>query len=179
MIVRRALPALLAVFALAGLAACGSSSKPSSAAGTSSSAKTPVDLGTPLTNKGTKDISSAAAQTVSIELDDNYFAPTFIKAKPGATVTVDLRNEGKSEHSFTVDGTSVNKTMPPDSKASVTVTVPQNGALEFHCRFHGSLGMDGAFFTQTGATVMNASNGAGAATTTIPSGGGGYGGYGG
>jgi plastocyanin len=35
----------------------------------------------------------------------------------------------------------------------VTVTLPDEGAVEFHCRFHGAQGMKGAFYFNEGDTV--------------------------
>jgi plastocyanin len=167
---RRLVTASIVLAALVGLAACGSSSK-SSGAGSGSSGALPVKLGSAVTNKGTKDISTAGAPTLELELDDNYFKPTFIKAKPGSVVTVELKNEGSNEHTFTVDGTTIDRDMKPDSSASVQVHIPTSGALAFHCKFHGSAGMQGAFFTKAGAAVTNMSG-----TPTTASGGGGYGG---
>jgi plastocyanin len=162
--------------ALAGLAACGSSSKSAGTSGGSgSSGAQPVKLGSAVTNKGTTDISTASMPTLELTLNDNYFKPTFIKAKPGSTVTVALKNDGSNEHTFTIDGTSVDRDMKPGSSASVQVSIPMNGALAFHCKFHGSAGMQGAFFTKTGAAATNVSG----TPTTASSGGGGYGGYGG
>lgn len=170
MATRRLVMLLVPLALVMGLAACGSSNKNSSngSSGGNSSA-TPVDLGTPLTNKGSKDLGSSMAATLELEADDNYFKPTFIKAAAGAKVTVELKNEGAAVHTFTIDGTSVDKELQPDSTASVEVTVPSNGALEFHCKFHGSLGMKGAFYTKSGESVTNASaasTGATGATTT-------------
>jgi plastocyanin len=176
---RHVVTASIVLAALVGLAACGSSSK-SSGAGSSGSGSSgasgaqPVKLGSAVTNKGTKDISTAGVPTLELELDDNYFKPTFIKAKPGSAVTVELKNEGSNEHTFTVDGTTIDRDMKAGSSASVQVQIPTSGALAFHCKFHGSAGMQGAFFTKTGAAVNNMSG-----TPTTASSGGGYGGYGG
>ena len=138
------------------------------------SAKTtkPVTLDGKVNNKGTKDISKKKFTSLEIEADDFYFSPTFIKAKPGSTVTVQLKSEGSNEHTFTIDGSTIDQDMKPGSSASVHVTIPANGALAFHCKFHGSAGMQGAFFTKTGAAVTNMSG----TPTTASSGGGGYGG---
>ena len=169
----RLVTASIVLAALVGLAACGSSSKSSGSGSSGSSGAQPVKLGSTVTNKGTKDISAASAPTLELELDDNYFKPTFIKAKPGSTVTVELKSEGSNEHTFTIDGSTIDQDMKPGSSASVHVTIPANGAIAFHCKFHGSAGMQGAFFTKTGAAVTNMS---GTPTTASSGGGGGYGG---
>ena len=71
-----------------------------------------------VTNHGSKDIGTATK--VSIELDDLYFAATFIKAAPGAAVQISLKNNG-------------------------TVALPASGALAFYCSIHRGSGMQGAF----------------------------------
>jgi predicted lipoprotein with Yx(FWY)xxD motif len=116
------------------------------------STKAPVQLTGKVTNKGTK---TAKGGKISIEADDEYFSPTFVKAKPGTTLTVALKNDGKMEHTFTIAGQAVNVDLQPGAKATATVTVPADGALEFFCEFHGELGMRGAIFTSAGQTVTN------------------------
>ncbi len=77
----------LTVACVLAFAACGSSGKSSSGGG-----QAPVALSGRLNNHGMKDVSAQAAPTIEIEADDFYFNPTFIKAKPGTTVTVELKN---------------------------------------------------------------------------------------
>jgi predicted lipoprotein with Yx(FWY)xxD motif len=130
-------------------------------------AKAPVQLSGKFNNKGTK---TARNDKIAIEVDDYYFEPTFIKATPGSTLTVSLKNEGKMEHTFTVPGQPVDVDLQPDARGTATVTVPADGALVFFCRFHGpngtdgDLGMQGAVFTKAGQSVENAAN---AATPTV------------
>jgi plastocyanin len=116
--------------------------------------KPPVTLQGKVTNKGTTTVKKGK---VSVEIDDFYFKSTFLKAKPGTTVTVSLKNEGNTQHTFTIDALGVDQTLNPDQKATVTVTLPASGATNFYCRFHGptatNQGMQGAFFSQKGETV--------------------------
>lgn len=140
--------------------------------GTSSSSSTgsaPVALSGTVNDHGTKE----AGDEVKVELDDFYFGPTFIKAKPGATVKVELENEGSSPHTFTIDGTSVDVTLQPGKEQDVSVPLPSSGAVRFYCKFHASQGMQGAFFFNAGDTV----GGGGAAPSGSSSGddGGAYG----
>ena len=106
-----------------------------------------------------------------MEFDDNYFSPTFIKAEPGATITVELSNEGDDPHTFTLDDGSVDEQIEPGAKTSVKVTVPDDGSLRFSCDFHGSMGMQGAF--STGAEASGSDD----TTTTDASSDGGGSGY--
>ena len=44
--------------------------------------------------------------------------------------------------------------MNPGETKDVTITLPQSGATEFHCRFHQTTnGMQGSFFFKDGDTV--------------------------
>ncbi|MGB6057895.1 MAG: cupredoxin domain-containing protein [Microthrixaceae bacterium] len=151
---------LIGAFALwtaLALAGCGSSDSSGAAPSggdrstTTAATKTaaaPVELSGEVNNKGTKDISAEGTNAkVDVEVDDNYFSPTFIQAAPGATVSVKLENEGKAAHTFTLDDGSVDQTLEPGDEATVTVKVPESGSLRFSCNFHGSMGMQGAFYT--------------------------------
>lgn len=177
--------AALAVAVTLLAAGCGSSggsdSSDGSAKGTttaaagSSSSDAPVALEGKVNDEGSKDISGDGDKAdLSMELDDNYFSPTFIKAAPGATVTVELENEGTNPHTFTLDDGSIDQQVAPGEKATVEVTVPDTGSLRFSCDFHGDMGMQGAFYTGDGSS---SSSGSDATTTTADASSGGGSGY--
>ena len=128
----------------------GSGSESGSPSGTASE-QPPVSLEGTVNDHGTGDIENDALE---LELDDNYFAPTFAKGTPGEEVTVELHNEGSATHTFTSDALGVDEELSGGDTTSVTVTLPQEGAVEFHCRFHGSQGMKGAFFFNEGDQVQ-------------------------
>jgi plastocyanin len=137
--------ALIAIVVLA-LAAGGCSKKSSEEKGKSSS-KPPVTLSGIVNNQGAKDLSSKGSSIdVEVEQDDFYFAPTFIKAAPGATVKIEVANEGKTQHTFTIDALGVDQALNPDEKKDVTITLPTAGVVNFYCRFHRPRGMQGAFY---------------------------------
>jgi plastocyanin len=122
----------------------------------SAKSKNPVTLDGKVNAKGTKDISKSKRATLEVELDDFYFSPTFIKVKPGEKVTLKIKNEGRASHTFTSTALGADKTLSPDSSTRMTITIPSSGkAFEFHCNFHGSMGMKGAFFTAKGATASS------------------------
>ena len=124
------------------------------AAPVSAAAKAPVKLGQKVNIKGSTDVSSKSNATVDVEQDDFYFKPTFIKAKAGEKITFKVENEGGTDHTFTSDDLSVDKTLAPGKSAKFTVTVPSDGAVfEFHCDFHESMGMIGAVYTKAGASA--------------------------
>ena len=131
--------------------------------------KPPVTLQGKVTNKGTATVKNGK---VTVEADDLYFKSTFLKAKPGTTVMVSLKNEGKTQHTFTIDALGIDQTLNAGQKATVAVALPASGATNFYCRFHGpqatNQGMQGAFFSKNGDTVSTgggASASAGSAPT--------------
>ena len=126
-----------------------------------------VALDGTVNNHGTKDLGTATK--LDVELADLYFAPTFIKAKPGSSVDISLKNEGEARHSFTIDETSTNVELDAGQSSSVKVTLPASGALAFYCSFHRGSGMQGAFSVSAVAAAP------GATTTTVASSSGGAG----
>ena len=125
------------------LAACGSSSSSSSGTTTESSGSgggQKTIAGVKANDHGTKTVAKAT----EVELDDYYFEPTVIQGKAGQKVTLELKNKGKIEHSFTLDAQNIDKTLSPGEEAKVTVTIPASGSVSFYCKFHKSSGMAGA-----------------------------------
>jgi plastocyanin len=131
--------------------------------------KAPVKVSGKVNNHGTK---SAKGGSIEIEQDDFYFGPTFVKAKPGTTLTVELKNEGQAEHNFSVTGQNIDQNVEPGQSVTVTVDVPASGNLLFFCKFHQSLGMQGSIFTKAGTAAKAKSKTK--TTTSKPSSGYGY-----
>ena len=127
--------ALLCVAVL--VAGCGGSKK--SASG-ESEGMTKTLAGVSANDHGTKQVSG----TTEVELDDYYFDPTVLKGKPGQKVTLELKNEGKVEHNFSIDAQHIDKDIEPGKSATVSVTIPQSGQISFYCKYHKSRGMAGA-----------------------------------
>jgi plastocyanin len=132
------------------------SASPEASAGASEApaASPPVTLSGTVNNHGTKDLAGGGMHaTLSLEQDNFYFNPTFIKAAPGASFTVTLKNEGKVPHNFTIDSLHVDQTLQPDETKTVTFTLPSSGTVPFYCKFHKSSGMQGAFFFTAGSSA--------------------------
>lgn len=152
---------------------CGSSGSSNTAASASSqtsgggSSSQPVALSGTTNDHGTQKVTG---DEISIEMDDFYFNPTFLQGAPGQTLTVHLKNEGSSAHTFTSTALGADTTVQPGQTADVKVTLPQTGATEYHCRFHQSSGMQGAFFFTAGDPVAGgtapAGSGSGGASST-------------
>jgi plastocyanin len=130
----------------------------------------PVTLNGKVNNKGSKDLSAKATASLELEADDFYFEPTFVKVKPGEKVAITLKNEGDTTHTFTSDALNIDQQLAAGKSKKFTVTVPSSGtAFQFHCDFHEAMGMQGAFYTQPGATLSSSSS---TATTSAPMAGG-------
>jgi plastocyanin len=160
-------------FAMVALAisitACSSSNDQETSTGTSR----PASVTGEVNDHGTTDLSgSGASPTVEVVLDDNYFAPTFLDVAPGATVKLDLKNEGSRQHSVTTDD-GVDVVVDPDQTGEVQLTAPDEGQLAFYCRFHRNTGMQGAVVVAGGGA--SSSSVASTTSTTRSSSGGGYG----
>jgi plastocyanin len=130
--------ALAAVLALAA-ASCGDDTTPGSQSSTPATSNA-----TPLTNQGTTDVASMTNFT--IELDDNYFKPTFMKVKDGQKLSLELENEGSTQHTFTITALNIDQTIDPGAKKEIEITFSGSSDVAFFCQFHSAGGMRGAFF---------------------------------
>jgi plastocyanin len=123
----------------------GSGSGSTASGSEESSGTTPVSLEGEVNDHGTE-TAEGANPSVSMEADDFYFGPTFIQAEPGATITIEIENEGDATHTFTVDDQNIDEEIDAGDSTEVEVTAPDSGTLEFYCRFHRNRGMQGAIF---------------------------------
>ena len=92
----------------------------------------------------TNRVATPTSGSVDVEISDFYIGPTFINAKAGSTLHVSLKNAGKVEHSFSIDAVHVDQVVAAGGTATVDVQVPASGSLRFYCKFHQSMGMQGA-----------------------------------
>jgi plastocyanin len=131
---------------LLAAAGCGSSSSSSSGGTTTEESGggggQKTIAGVKANDHGTKAVEDNGK--TEVELDDFYFEPTVLEGKPGQKVTLELKNEGQTEHTFTIDSQNVNKDLGPGEEAEVDVTIPKSGVVSFYCKFHKSSGMAGA-----------------------------------
>ncbi len=81
--------------------------------------------------------------TLALEADDYYFAPTFLRGKPGQKVQLEIGNDSGTLHNISIPGLRIDKDLPPKEKVVVDMTFPESGALRFFCKFHAALGMNG------------------------------------
>ena len=167
----RKIVVLLALTAIV-VAGCGSDKKTTAGAGASSSSSSSPSSGpgsgAPVSLPGSTNADGgegdATSGSIEVELEDFYIDPTFIKASPGAKVKLSLKNTGGAPHTFTSSALGVDETLQPGASKDVEVTMPASGATEFHCRFHQSSGMQGAFFFKAGDALAGGS-GAGSSSS--------------
>jgi len=158
---------------------------PGASASVAVKAKPPVKLSGKVNVKGT---ATATGNTIELDQRDYSYTPTFVKIPAGASsITVTVKNMGSTQHTFTVPAEQIDKVLNPGESVTVTVTIPGPGAIAFYCRFHRSLGMQGAFFDKKGAKLISSvspggstsgSAGTTATTPTTRASGGSSGGYG-
>ena len=147
---------LVTVLSLAAVA-CGGDNNSPRAGGTTSPGGTspqPTANSSPLTNQGTMDATSMSK--FSLELDDQYFKPTFIKATAGQTFNIELENEGALPHTFTITALNLDKEVAPGTTVEIDLTLPSGTTdVAFVCRFHVAGGMRGAFFFGAAPTAVS------------------------
>jgi plastocyanin len=134
-----ALAIALGIVSMVLVASCGGNDEESSEGGTTTIGDVAAN------DHGTKDVSGESK--VEVELDDDYFEPTVLEGKPGERVTLELKNEGGSEHNLTIDELQIDQDVEPGEEAEVEVTFPDSGTLTFYCKYHRGQGMAGAFRT--------------------------------
>ena len=154
MLGRTKFPLLLVLVLVAAACGGGGGGNKSSESG----GGTTTVAGQAANDHGSKDVSGESK--AEIEMYDFYFEPTVLTGKPGQTITLELKNEGKVEHNLTIDGQNVDQNVAAGDEGEVHVTLPKSGTLAFYCKFHQSRGMAG------GLTVSGSPSGGAGTTTT-------------
>jgi plastocyanin len=93
---------------------------------------------------GTKTVSGGSFE---LEADNDgeefYFKPTILTGQAGQKVTLEVKNEGDTEHNFSIDDQKIDEDLEAGKSAEVDVTFPQSGVVEFYCKYHRARGMAG------------------------------------
>ncbi len=154
-----------AAFAVAG---CGGDDEEtsSSAEGTEEAATIEID-GETANNEGTEEVTG---DSIEFEEDDFYFEPTVLTGDAGQKVTLEITNEGDSEHNLTIEDQKIDEDTEPGETASVDVEIPESGLISFYCSYHTAQDMRGALAV-TGSEPTGSTD---TETTSSDSGGGGY-----
>jgi plastocyanin len=128
---------VLGIASIVLVASCGGGDDESSEGGTTTVGDVSAN------DHGAKDVSGESK--VEVELDDDYFEPTVLEGTPGQRITLELKNEGGSEHNLTIGELMIDQDVEPGDEAEVEVTFPDSGTLTFFCKYHRGQGMAGAF----------------------------------
>jgi YVTN family beta-propeller protein len=119
--------------------------QPRPAAAPSGKSKSVMLDGVTYADHGTKDVRNLSK--LELEADDYYFSPTFLRGRPGQTLTLLVENEVSTLHNISIPALGIDKDIPPKGKVQVDVTFPASGMLALSCKFHRSLGMNGQLLT--------------------------------
>ncbi|MED1625076.1 cupredoxin domain-containing protein [Bacillus pseudomycoides] len=84
-----------------------------------------------------------SVKVIEVELNDDYFNPKVINIPIGRTTTLILKNQGKKEHTFTVEKLRIDAEVQPGKEKTITVKPKKPGTYELICRYHFQKGMDG------------------------------------
>jgi len=84
-----------------------------------------------------------SVKAIEVKLYDDAFNPKVITIPSGKTTTLKLKNEGKKEHTFTVEKLSIDVEVQPGQEKSITVNPKNTGTYDLICRYHFQEGMVG------------------------------------
>ena len=104
------------------------------------------------------DSTDAEENAVTVELDDFFIEPSEIRLEPGdASITV--RNNGKTQHDFTVTGLTATKLLDPGTEETIALTGLEAGSYDFICSVpgHADGGMKGVITVAEGGGTNGAS----------------------
>lgn len=106
------------------------------------------------------------APSQTITATNFQFDVTTFSVASGASVTVALKNNGGTQHTFVIDGLAGADTgdVNPGSTGTATFTAPASGTLLYHCHYHPS-SMHGTI-TVGGGGGAGSSSGSGPASTS-------------
>ena len=123
------------------VAGCGDDDSDSGESDDAEEAATIEIDGETANNEGTEAISG---DSIEFEEDDFYFEPTVLTGDAGQKVTLEITNEGDSEHNLTIDDQGIDEDTEPGQTASVDIEIPDSGLIPFYCSFHTAQDMRGA-----------------------------------
>ena len=73
---------------------------------------------------------------VEVELDDYYFAPTFLRGNPGQRLVLAVEKTAASTlHTVTIPALRIDRDVPPKDRAELTVASPRPGSSTSSARF--------------------------------------------
>jgi cytochrome c oxidase subunit 2 len=85
---------------------------------------------------GSSDGGSSDAQTIEVTASDFAFDPDTFEVEGGGEVEVSLTNDGDVEHSFSIEDPEFEIEAEGGDSATGTFTAPDDGSVEFFCKYH-------------------------------------------
>jgi plastocyanin len=85
---------------------------------------------------GSSDGGSSGAQTIEVTASDFAFDPDTFEVEGGSEVEVSLTNDGDVEHSFSIEDPEFEIEAEGSDSATGTFTAPDDGSVEFFCKYH-------------------------------------------
>ncbi len=128
----------------AGSGSTAASTSPAPASAAPPAASATHGLTGLVNDHGTQSVSGSSVQLTQ---GDFYFAPTFVSAPGGKTVSVTVTNDGQALHNFSITSLGIDQDVPPGTSITVNVQLPASGTLAFFCKYHVGAGQQGAFVT--------------------------------
>ena len=181
--------AVVALFALVVLAACGESESldaeledvtrvpTMSDAAAQATREAPPPGATPEEGEGTTTAGeatpvdggeTAAAITVEVVSHDIFFEPAEVTIPANADVTFELPNEGVTAHNFSIDALGISVDLAPGATEEIVVNAPA-GEYEFYCNVpgHKQAGMVGTLTVSEEAAAPAGAAAASPAATPV------------
>jgi plastocyanin len=84
-----------------------------------------------------KKVTETKSLQLVIEASEFKFSPGTLKVRPGETVTLVLKNNGKIEHDFEIQGTNIHVHAGPGSKDSTSFALEKPGTYKAICTLPG------------------------------------------
>jgi len=84
-----------------------------------------------------------SVKVIRVKLNDDYFNPNVITIPIGKKTNLILKNQGKKEHTFTVEKLGIDVEIQSGKEKSITVEPEKPGTYELICRYHYQKGMEG------------------------------------
>jgi plastocyanin len=94
--------------------------------------------------------SSNDAGGLSLSIVDFSFTATSLKADPGKSIDIAIKNTGAAPHTFTIDGVVDSGQISPGSSKTLTLKIDKPGAYRYYCTVHGAARMSGVLQVGSG-----------------------------
>lgn len=88
------------------------------------------------------------ASNVDMEAGDQFFAPTCLTGVSQGALTVTVENTGQALHNIKIEEQGIDKDVEPGETITVDVEVGSE-PVAFTCKYHSTLGMNGAIVPQS------------------------------